>query len=234
MLTRSIIVILIGTGAIVVASVLSCAVFVKPESVVPVQPMVENIVNNDVVSPATIPTTTSTSLPFVEDDDIPELDTSDWKVYRNEEYGFEIRYPKNWELVNLGDFYVGNTGVVLKSPNYKPIKDGNVIHKGEIYIHGIENKNDLSIEDLFDTFNDTSRFWFDKFKHKDIIINGNFGVIFDYIQEDSHPSIHQSNIKSINAYIKGDKKVIGISYLFLENPKREIFNKILYSFNFTE
>jgi len=102
-LTRSIIVILIGTGAIVVASVLSCAVFVKPEPNIPVQPVVENIVNNDVVSPATIPatipTTTSTTLPFAKDDDISELDTSDWKVYRNEEYGFEIKYPEDWDAL---------------------------------------------------------------------------------------------------------------------------------------
>ena len=97
MLKKIIPIIPIGLSIIVVILVLSCAVFVKPEPVVPVQPVAENIVNNDVVSPATIPTTTSTTLPFAKDDDISELDTSDWKVYRNEEYGYEIKYPESWE-----------------------------------------------------------------------------------------------------------------------------------------
>jgi len=43
------------------------------------------------------------------------IDISDWKTYRNEEYGFEIKYPKNWEIkeekidyVNIADSLVIN------------------------------------------------------------------------------------------------------------------------------
>jgi hypothetical protein len=28
----------------------------------------------------------------------PETDTSDWKVYRNEVYGFEMKYPSDWKV----------------------------------------------------------------------------------------------------------------------------------------
>ncbi len=31
-----------------------------------------------------------------EDSDSNEIDISDWKTYRNEEYGFEIKYPGDW------------------------------------------------------------------------------------------------------------------------------------------
>ncbi len=33
-----------------------------------------------------------------------EIDTSGWQVYRNEEYGYELRYPKNWAIEDSTTF----------------------------------------------------------------------------------------------------------------------------------
>jgi len=44
------------------------------------------------------------------------IDTSDWKVYRNEEYGFEIKYPR--DLIGLERIYntAGAGGINFKLP----------------------------------------------------------------------------------------------------------------------
>ena len=222
MFKKEIPIIFVSLSVVVAGLVLGWVVFMKQEPSVSVKPPVNN--NNQ----------NNEDDEVINDNNDSEIDASNWKSYRNEEYGFEIKYPEHWKLINLGDFYAGNTGVVLQSPNYEPIKDGNVMHKGEIYIRGMDNKNNLSIEELFSTFNDTSVSWFDKFDHTDIVVNRNNEVLFDYIMENSPPPIPQSNIKRIEAYIQGDKKVISIGYLFLENPNREIFDEILYSFKFIE
>lgn len=34
---------------------------------------------------------------------VSEIDTSNWKTYRNEQYGFEVRYPQKWNDIILFD-----------------------------------------------------------------------------------------------------------------------------------
>ncbi len=42
------------------------------------------------------------------------LDTSDWLICRNEEYGYEFKYPKNWYLYNSEESYNKNTPMMDK------------------------------------------------------------------------------------------------------------------------
>lgn len=53
-------------------------------------------------------------------------DINDWKTYRNEEYGFEVKYPENW-FVRVDDSYYDSNGRVgVFFSNYeKAINKGN-------------------------------------------------------------------------------------------------------------
>lgn len=65
-----------------------------------------------------------------------EIDTSDWKVYRNEEYGFEIDYPKNSMLrESVEDGYI-----LFTNPGY-----------GAYGISIIENPKKISLKEWLNT-----------------------------------------------------------------------------------
>ena len=48
-----------------------------------------------------------------------ELDTSSWQTYRNEEFGFEVKYPEGCEVKNSGvvNVVTGSTLSIIKNNN---------------------------------------------------------------------------------------------------------------------
>jgi len=45
-----------------------------------------------------------------------KVDTSDWKIYRNEKYGFEMKYPKSWSVLEVNDLHVSFQSSLERAP----------------------------------------------------------------------------------------------------------------------
>ncbi len=60
-------------------------------------------------------TATSTAETAISTD---EIDISDWKVYKNEEYGYLMKYPKNWEVAET-DYYDKNFDWHVKNVTFQ-------------------------------------------------------------------------------------------------------------------
>ncbi len=134
-----------------------------------------------------------------------------------------IEIPKGWILINEPD---SHSTYIIKSPKYIPINNNKVSFKGEIYINRIENKNKLSILDLISSFDDTSRFWPQKYEYTEMTLNERELIIFDKINDGKYPR------KSI--FVNMDNNVYNFSYIYEEekNPEVEkIFDNVVKSFN---
>lgn len=84
------------------------------------------------------------------------IDTSNWKTYRNEEYGFEFKLPLGWSIEKTNSpkvFY-------LKSENFSPVLLGYTAKEEPFYSYGefevviIDNPENFSIESKYRRFSD--------------------------------------------------------------------------------
>lgn len=146
--------------------------------------------------------------------------TADWKTYKDQRNDISFQYPSTWEAIDLTD---SKAGVALRSPEYKTISSGKVDFSGEIYVSPIRNPENLSIEDLYATFNDTSNSWFKKFEHSNVSYNKLTGVKFPNIKEDGQ-LFERTDIN-----IACDGKIVSFTYMYEEEKYQAELQQIAKS-----
>lgn len=126
--------------------------------------------------------------------------------------------PSDWDVQERVD----GKNIDIETSNYKKSDSACGGSFGKIWITITPNQNELSIPDLYDTFNDTSRFWpkkfsFDSFTSK----NGLNGIQFPLIDE----NISDKNCPARTVTDLLDPKnkiVISIHYFHVENKSKII------------
>lgn len=137
-----------------------------------------------------------------------EIDTSDWKTYRNEKYRFEVRYPKEWSVKEFPD-----DQYVYLSPNKeKPFSGGISIYleQGSVNesVQWLEKNSTLKIVDK-DHVNLDNNEW--------------------TIMQVSNPKLDPQH-KAINAFLERKKDLLHI----VSDEEDVLVYQILQTFKFIE
>ena len=101
-----------------------------------------------------------------------EIDTSDWLTYRNEEYGFEVRYPEGWMPVRT----IGETVVGFRPKSMEVMNDSWTA----VYIEVFQNENYLTIEEFYQKESRRNLFH-ESNSQVNLVVNGNQAVQFNQV-----------------------------------------------------
>lgn len=132
-----------------------------------------------------------------------EIDTSDWEIYRNEEYGFEVKYPKGWHSGQ------SKTGVVFLQP-----EQGDADLPG-IWIYILDNPFNLSREEYW--FCESKKYDAPYIVKESITVNGIEGLKVENLQR----------IEETHIILSHNSKIYEILRIGLNN---EIFGGIVLTF----
>lgn len=75
-------------------------------------------------------------------DNRPDVNVSNWQIYRNEEFGFEVMYPGDWKMADINNQLWKNVVFALNPP-FNP--ETEYIPEGMVYFQIYDNAQRLSI-----------------------------------------------------------------------------------------
>lgn len=149
-------------------------------------------------------------------DCVGEIDTSNWQTYRNEEYGFEVKYPQGWKFKAISD------QITQFGTNEEFL---GVYHTPPNHIQVYQSVNDLLNNDQGLDFNS----WINKqianglfYDKKTIIISDIQGV----------EVIDRGIINFRNILVKKGEYIYSI-VVNQDHSQMNIFDQILSTFKFT-
>ena len=215
MFKKSIPIIFIGLSVVVAMLVLGWVIFVKPE--VPVQVPVtgkDEIISDDVFDDVKEDDVMDDVDDNIDDNSISEIDTSDWKTYRNEEFGFELKYPEHW---------------IIESPAYKgnSSRSGNAYHILGMTPYGFEGDWSILVtvipQSVDEILKDNNYYWNKSWK-----IANKENVLINNI---SAQKVTWSN-SAILIYFQKPDKSFTVQFDGCYNKKRPESNDILSTFRF--
>lgn len=142
--------------------------------------------------------------------------TNKKKIFNSANLKISFSTPSDWNVQERAD----GKNIDIETSSYKKSDSSCSGSFGQIWINVIPNQNDLSIPELYDTFNDTSRFWPKKFSFDSFTSeNGLSGIKFPLI-DDNLPDKNCPDRMVVDLLDSKNKRVISVHYFYAEDKSK--------------
>lgn len=169
------------------------------------------------------PTFTPTSTPQPSSTPTPSVDVSSWKTYRNDEYGFEIKYPNFFATATTKSYYGYERGFPeVKLDTLIEFHQARYLNVDFVIDIDANEKNIEELEKIYDHNSSSPSYYLNS--KKEISINKHKGIEYRW-------GMLEGGIDEITILLSYNSKALIISTPEISDSE-EIFDQMLSTFKF--